>query len=1130
MGSDLDPELYLYDSSFQRVTNHRGDPLGGNLGLRNTNDERITMSGWAVLTPGLHYVEVRAANPGAVKDYQLSITGIDLGCQCEFDQVLAVDPTDPDVMYAGMVRLHRSIDGGKNWTAIADHGEGNRLHNDIQGMAFHPTNTSIMFWATDGGLFKTVDRGDHWESINNNLSLIQIYTGMTQHPATENLILIGMQDNGTAVRRYGDWQQLATGDGNFTAVADFDKWYLATFGLRIVKYTNFGANYQTLGIPNAVGPGAYAPFIIDPSDPNTLIASGNRDGPTGLEWVVQRTSNGGDEWIPDDTDLGSAVTALAWSPSHDGTQYAGTAAGTVWRTLDDGATWHEIAWVDQPTTRAVTDLAVAPDDEYQVYVAYGGWTYDHVFRVRKVEAGGAVTAVAISDPPHSQARVPSAPVLAVLVDPWETDTILIGTKVGIFRTTDGGVHWESFNRGLPNVSISDLILSPDVRPGGLLRASTFGRGVWELQVGNDYCETPIPITEGSYSGYTTGAHGEGDASCEWDYEWWSPDVYYEYTSFCEGVVTIDTCGSSYNTVLSLHSDTCPADESTEIECSDDCEGSPCGGYTSCISRPAVPGETMMIRIAGTDGAYGNYNLNVSCDIPNDSCEDATTLTVPESILGSTVGGHGDGAASCAGVDATAPGVWYRLIGNGNMLTASLCNPSTQFDTKLTVYCAGCGGQTCVTADDNECGAQSQVSWCSAPGAVYHILVHGAGATTGAFQLDLADGEPCPFTRNCAPGNNHCEQAQEIVLNTSLGDNTNADTSASASCASSSGDVWFRWEPHCNGFASFDTCGDLGSLSDTVLSLHDSCGGTELVCNDDGVEGCGLRSSLSYPIVAGTPMSIRVADYDSGADPDRGDFPLHIDVNTTGLTVPTPGLYIVGPAPVEDILYRLDHELYASVTIGPTGTTGLTGLAWAPDIGLMYGVDTASDQMVTIDLNWGVMTPFATVGFDHVASLAWDPWHKVLFGFDSTTNNLLRIDAYTGEGTVVGPVGYDQVGSLALDPRMPLRRRLRHRLLVDHRYRDRRRNDRRRVGRHVRSYRGPHLRHHHAHAVRGSARSGGGGDSYRAHRHRDRLGQADRPGVLRDRRPRDRVHPRPSRRHRRRVLRSPRRAQRRLSRL
>ena len=46
----------------------------------------------------------------------LSVIGIDLHCQCEYDQVLAVNPDDPSTMYMGQIKLHRSRDGEEGRT------------------------------------------------------------------------------------------------------------------------------------------------------------------------------------------------------------------------------------------------------------------------------------------------------------------------------------------------------------------------------------------------------------------------------------------------------------------------------------------------------------------------------------------------------------------------------------------------------------------------------------------------------------------------------------------------------------------------------------------------------------------------------------------------------------------------------------------------------------------------------------------------------------------------------------------------------------------------------------------------------------------------------------------------------
>jgi photosystem II stability/assembly factor-like uncharacterized protein len=57
------------------------------------------------------------------------------------------------------------------------------------------------------------------------------------------------------------------------------------------------------------------------------------------------------------------------------------------------------------------------------------------------------------------------------------NTVYAATGIGVYRTTDGGANWSRFGANMPMVEVSDLHLSAD---GRLLRAATFGRGVWEI--------------------------------------------------------------------------------------------------------------------------------------------------------------------------------------------------------------------------------------------------------------------------------------------------------------------------------------------------------------------------------------------------------------------------------------------------------------------------------------------------------------------------------------------------------------------------------------------------------------------------------------------------------------------------
>src|SRR5262249_42677277 len=87
----------------------------------------------------------------------------------------------------------------------------------------------------------------------------------------------------------------------------------------------------------------------------------------------------------------------------------------------------------------------------------------------------------------------------------------------------------------------------------------------------------------------------------------------------------------------------------------------------------------------------------------------------------------------------------------------------------------------------------------------------------------------------------------------------ATTSApGVSCAFITNDLWYTLTSPTDGFVTVETC--TTTSADTVLAAYDTCGGTQLGCDDDG---CGIfagPSHMNFCINANQTVLIRVGGY------------------------------------------------------------------------------------------------------------------------------------------------------------------------------------------------------------------------------------------------------------------------------
>jgi hypothetical protein len=429
-----------------------------------------------------------------------------------YDNVIAVDPLDPNRVWVAGIDTFRSDDGGANF-GIASHWWATPTlpryaHADNHAIVFDPgfngTTNKVMYLGNDGGLFKTTDAraavggagADNgvnsvcnqitsvpWSNLNNGYAVTQFYDGV-MYPNGQTYFG-GTQDNGTVrgTNAGGStWNTILGGDGGYVAVDPTTAGNPATTvlfaentGKSIQKSTNGGTSFTsaTAGLTESGGNFLFiAPFIMDSGNAQRLWTGG---------FNMWRTTNSAGSWTQasNSTCGNGSVSAIAVAPTDGNRVLSGMNDGCINRTNIGLTATASTVWASvTPRVGFVSWLAFDPTNSNIAYATYSSFnatgTDRHVYK--STDAGA--TWVGIDGTGAS--GIPDIPVHTIVVDPVNTNTLYIGTDLGVFTTTDGGANWMKEITGFANVVTESLKLN-SVSGVKTLFAFTHGRGAWRVQ-------------------------------------------------------------------------------------------------------------------------------------------------------------------------------------------------------------------------------------------------------------------------------------------------------------------------------------------------------------------------------------------------------------------------------------------------------------------------------------------------------------------------------------------------------------------------------------------------------------------------------------------------------------------------
>ena len=454
---------------------------------------------------------------------------------------IAVDPKNPNRVYAISFQFMLSTDAGKTFKDVSQ-----ALHPDFHAIWIAPNDPARVILGEDGGYVLTLDGGDNW-FFSANLPIGQIYrVGLgTDNPYS---VCVGLQDNSGwcgpsnsldpsgITNKY--WYPTVGGDGQWgIPEPDDPNWIWSdsqngslTIFNRVTKdgwsgqpYFQTGKESWTIAISkyrfNWESPIAFAPWraangsVIGWLGGNAVFQTTDR----GKSWTVispDLTRNIKAHQLPSGGPITNDVSGAEYhdtildiegSPLRRGEIWVGTDDGLVQLTRDGGKHWANVtppgapeygrfATVAPSTLVAGTAYAIADGHYVGDSAPYAFVTRDFGAHWTKIVNGLPAGQWVRSIRPDIRAR----------------DLVYLGTEEGMWISFDGGANWQSFQNGLPPVSVRDIRMQPQYDD---LVIATHGRSAYIM-------DDMAPVQQLSQAV----SRGSGLFTPRVSYEWSTPNT------------------------------------------------------------------------------------------------------------------------------------------------------------------------------------------------------------------------------------------------------------------------------------------------------------------------------------------------------------------------------------------------------------------------------------------------------------------------------------------------------------------------------------------------------------------------------------------------------------------------------
>jgi len=359
---------------------------------------------------------------------------------------LVFDPSNPSRVYApnhfgrGFLKTENA---GATWMMA---GTGLPLldpEHRVWDVAIDTANTSIVFCATAGGLFKSADYGDTFTRLTppslgneSDFRALAISEAAGLFSGTNTGRVYRSTNGGSAWTEITDTSFLPVSDLALTANALYIG-YVLGYITRTDTFTNAGLTLlNDAGGPGTIESGMWTALaaVSGASANEDILYVGTQYKAGSSKWGFFRSADGGATFVKKVSGLdGNSVFCLAADPFNSSHIACGTVGGGLYLTTNSGDTWFR----SDKGIIATDSLGFAEDPSSPDHLMFSSTEgYDGTPGLYETFDGGA-----------TWAEVTSLPVdaIALDIDPDNPDIILAGTfkdNPGIYRTTSGsGGPW-----------------------------------------------------------------------------------------------------------------------------------------------------------------------------------------------------------------------------------------------------------------------------------------------------------------------------------------------------------------------------------------------------------------------------------------------------------------------------------------------------------------------------------------------------------------------------------------------------------------------------------------------------------------------------------------------------------------